>query len=167
MHTQMSLTSRGGQSLTPLSVPVTASGIAFPSDVEHRFGNYTPQYFNPPGGERGGAAINISPQADERFINWMRLSAMPLFRKLWGKAYVDLKAGDVVTVTITNRYNTYAFNGKKSLVIGTTTWLGGRSVFLGIVYIAAGGVAMLLGFVYTVVAIVKPRKFGDISVLMK
>jgi len=37
-----------------------------------------------------------TPKTDERFINWMRIAALPNFRKLWGKIDTDLKKGDVV-----------------------------------------------------------------------
>ena len=37
-----------------------------------------------------------TPKSDERFINWMRLAALPDFRKLWGIIYTDLKKGDRV-----------------------------------------------------------------------
>lgn len=40
-------------------------------------------------------------------MNWMRIAALPRFRKLWGIIDADLKEGDVVQVTVVNRYNTY------------------------------------------------------------
>jgi len=36
-----------------------------------------------------------------------------------------------VEVTIDNRYNTYSFDGAKSIVLANTSWLGGRNIFLG------------------------------------
>lgn len=39
---------------------------------------------------------------DERFINWMKSSSQPSFKKLWGIVNQDLEAGDY-TISITNQ----------------------------------------------------------------
>jgi hypothetical protein len=41
--------------------------------------------------------IQGSPKTDERFINWMRIAALPNFRKLWGRIETDLQKGDTVS----------------------------------------------------------------------
>lgn len=92
------------------TLPVSDKGIAFKSDVKYRFANYTPTFFNPIlNSLRGGfnlsaASGGATPKENERFINWMRVSALPKFRKLWGKIETDLKKGDVITINIVNRY---------------------------------------------------------------
>lgn len=160
----LELQASGTNTLQPL--PVDDKGIAFQADIDHRYANYTPKNFNPiPNQYCGGAQINGTPQQDERFINWMRISALPRFRKLWGKINSDLKAGDIVRVAAVNQYNTYSFDGQKSIVLGNTTWLGGRNVFLGTVFIVTGGLSLLLGLLYTVVVLVKPRKFADLNLI--
>jgi hypothetical protein len=74
---------------------------------------------------------------DERFVNWMRTSALPRFRKLWGRvdALADgraaLEAGDVVVVSVVNRWNTYSFDGKKALVLVGGARAGARAFFWG------------------------------------
>lgn len=91
--------------------------------------------------------IQLSEQED--LMVWMRTAALPRFRKLYGKIEVDLKAGDVINVTLQNNYNTYSFNGKKKLVLSTTNWLGGKHDFLGYVYLIVGGLCFFLAIFFT------------------
>jgi len=88
---------------------------------------------------------------------WMRTAALPTFRKLYGKIEVDLEANEVINVTLMNNYNTYSFNGKKKLVLSTTSWIGGRNDFLGIAYLTVGMICLALAMGFTVVYFVKPR----------
>eukprot|EP00798_Chlamydomonas_sp_ICE-L_P019868 gene19868-26562_t len=165
---------------------ISATGIAFEADIKYRFADIpaTNIYRNNANGsedltnikqfglnnlrpeDRGGGNITGTFKEDERFINWMRLAHMPKFRKLWGRINdQDLKKGDVLTVSIINQYNTYQFSGHKTLVLSTTTWLGGNSMFLGGAYVAVGGLSFVFAIVYFIITKVYPRKIGDISLL--
>jgi hypothetical protein len=155
----------------PTPVPVEWRGIALDSDVDRRYGPYYSEHFNPVlNATRGGGNltnptnpnVRLPVNQDERLLNWMRPAALPAFRKLWGR--VDgrgLRRGEVVTVTITNRWNAYAFGGQKAVVLGTTGWLGGKNPFLGAAYLAVGGASLLLGGAYWALKLAFPRKFGD------
>ena len=88
---------------------------------------------------------------------WMRLAALPTFRKLYGRIEEDLQENDNVTVNLLNNYNTYTFNGKKKLVLSTTSFLGGKNNFLGIAYLSVGSLCFFLAMVYFVMHIIKSR----------
>ena len=49
------------------------------------------------------------------------------------------------------------YDGTKSLLLSTHTVMGGRNPFLGIAYIVVGGLCILLGAMFTVTQLVKPR----------
>lgn len=49
------------------------------------------------------------------------------------------------------------YEGTKSIIITTKTVMGGRNPFLGIAYVVVGGVCILLGAVFTVTHLVRPR----------
>jgi hypothetical protein len=84
------------------------------------------------------------------------------FRKLWGRIDTPLKAGDKVEIKIANRWNTYSFQGRKSVVLGTTNWLGSQNPFLGIAFLSTGGVSLLMAAIYGLLRCFVPdRKFGD------
>lgn len=146
---------------------VNKKDISWKSDRENKFGKdvYPTNFQN--GTLKGGASLNplIPLSEQEDLIVWMRTAALPTFRKLYGKIEVDLQANDIIQVILENNYNTYSFNGKKKLVLSTTSWLGGKNDFLGIAYLTVGGLCFVLALTFTVVYLVKPRRLGDPSYL--
>ncbi|KAJ6891777.1 hypothetical protein NC651_025081 [Populus alba x Populus x berolinensis] len=146
-----------------MPLTVNKKGIAWKSDKEKRFGkDVFPKNFQG-GGLVGGAILNDSIPLSEQedLMVWMRTAALPTFRKLYGKIEVDLEAKEVINVTLDNNYNTYSFNGKKKLVLSTTSWIGGRNDFLGIAYLTVGMICFALSMGFTIVYFVKPRRLGD------
>jgi hypothetical protein len=102
---------------------------------------------------------------DEDLIVWMRTAALPHFRKLYGKIEQNLDANTMLNVTINNVYNTYSFGGKKRLVLSTTSWLGGKNNFLGILYITMGSISISYAFIYFAGHLSYPRCVFHIHVL--
>jgi hypothetical protein len=49
------------------------------------------------------------------------------------------------------------YGGTKSIVISTRTVMGGKNPFLGIAYIVVGGLCIILGAIFTVAHLIKPR----------
>ncbi|KAL0696382.1 hypothetical protein Bca4012_063562 [Brassica carinata] len=141
--------------------------ILFLLSKEHKFGNKVfPKNFQK-GNLTSGATLNpdIPLSEQEDLIVWMRTAALPTFRKLYGKIETDLENGHTIHVTLHNNYNTYSFSGKKNLVLSTTSWLGGKSDFLGIAYLTVGGICFFLALTCTMMYLVKPRRLGDPSYL--
>jgi len=145
------------------SLPVNKKEISWKSDRDHKFGKdvYPKNFQNGTliGGASLDATIPLSKQED--LIVWMRTAALPTFRKLYGRIEEDLQENDTITVNLLNNYNTYTFNGKKKLVLSTTSFLGGKNNFLGIAYLTVGGLCFFLAMVFFLVHIIKPRPLGD------
>ncbi|TVU44709.1 hypothetical protein EJB05_04175 [Eragrostis curvula] len=137
--------------------------ISWKSDREHKFGkNVYPSNFQN-GSLIGGGKLNpdIPLSEQEDLIVWMRTSALPKFRKLYGVIEDDLQVEETITVLITNNYNTYGFGGKKSIVLSTTTWLGGKNDFLGYAYIVTGSVSIFMAILFALIHVKYPRPPGD------
>lgn len=134
---------------------VNKKGISWKSDREHKFGKdiypYNFQNGTLIGGARLDPLIPLSEQED--LIVWMRTAALPTFRKLYGRIEVDLHANDYITVKIQNNYNVYSFGGKKSLVLSTTSWLGGKNDFMGKIYVVTGALCIFLALVFLILHI--------------
>ncbi|PPR86115.1 hypothetical protein GOBAR_AA34585 [Gossypium barbadense] len=111
---------------------VNRKNIAWKSDREHKFGKNVYPFNFQNGTLIGGGKLNprIPLSDQEDLIVWMRTSALPSFRKLYGRIEKDLDVDDVVVVHLMNNYNTYSFGGiKKTRVIyhGTEQTIQGDS----------------------------------------
>ncbi|KAL1558867.1 ALA-interacting subunit 3 [Salvia divinorum] len=150
-----------------VALPINKKGIAWESDRTHKFGDnvYSKNFQNRSLVGGGKLIDNIPLNQQEDLLVWMRTAALPNFRKLYGRIETDLEVNEIIKVVIQNNYNTYSFNGKKKLVISTTTWIGGKNDFLGMVYIIVGGVCLLIALVFITVYLIKPRPLGDPSYL--
>lgn len=49
------------------------------------------------------------------------------------------------------------YSGTKSILISTRTVVGGKNPFMGIAYVIVGGICIVLGTLFTVAHLVKPR----------
>ncbi|KAI9364410.1 CDC50/LEM3 family [Zopfochytrium polystomum] len=162
------------------------TGIAWPSDASKfqradalaALPNVNTAVFPPPAWVRGfpggrdfSHGYNASNFPDlgtmERFQVWMRPAGLPTFRKLWGRTAADgpgVAAGRY-NVSIVQNFDVTTFGGTKSIVISTVSFLGGKNPFLGAAYVVVGVVCWVLGLVFLLRHMAKPRKLGDYNYL--
>jgi len=100
--------------------------------------------------------------SDEDFIVWMRVAALPRFKKLYRKIPANkLKPGATYSLIIQNRFPVKDFGGTKTFVLSTTSWIGGKNNFLGIAYIVVGIICVALAIIFLVKHLISPRILGD------
>ncbi|KAF7543029.1 hypothetical protein G7Z17_g11083 [Cylindrodendrum hubeiense] len=95
------------------------------------------------------------------FQVWMRTAGLPSFSKLYQRNNTDSMTAGRYEVIVDDYFPTTKYKGTKSIIITTRTVMGGRNPFLGIAYVVVGGVCILLGTIFTVTHLIRPRKLGD------
>ncbi|KAI8987486.1 ligand-effect modulator 3 family [Mycotypha africana] len=156
------------------TIKLSTSGIAWPSDRK-KYGktSYAMSEIVPPPNWSlrypNGQYSDQYPPPDlstmERLHVWMHVAALPDFRKIWARNdNTTIEAGRY-RIAIDMNFDTLQYGGEKWLVLTTTTAMGGRNPYLGIAYMAVGGLCILLGIILTIRHLVKPRKLGDESYL--
>lgn len=108
----------------------------------------------------------ISSTADEHFIVWMRVAALPTFRKLYGRINEKVAAGTTLTFTVASNYRVASFEGKKAIVVSTVSFLGGKNAFIPIAYIVVGALCIGLALLFGVKQFFGGRRLGDTQFLV-
>jgi len=98
---------------------------------------------------------------DEAFQVWMRLAGLPTFSKLAQRNDTEPMIVGTYSVDIDHHFNVTEYGGTKSIIISTRTVMGGKNPFLGVAYVVVGGICIVLGALFTVTHLIKPRKLGD------
>ncbi|EME86631.1 uncharacterized protein MYCFIDRAFT_70555 [Pseudocercospora fijiensis CIRAD86] len=161
-----------GESSSNITYNMTNDGIAWSSDRDlYGKSPYTDdQVVPPPNWRERYPEYNASfPQPNlktwEEFHVWMRTAGLPTFSKLALRNDNESMAIGRYEIRIHDYFPVTVYDGTKSILISTRTVMGGRNPFLGIAYIVVGGLCILLGGLFTVTQLIKPRKLGDHSYL--
>jgi len=91
---------------------------------------------------------------DPRFMTWMSIAPFPTFRKLWGVIHEDLPAGQY-HFQIASRWA--QIDGDKAVVLSTSSWAGGRNIFLGVLFLVLAGVTAIIPLVFCIGARLRPQ----------
>ncbi|KAJ5293318.1 JAB1/Mov34/MPN/PAD-1 [Penicillium atrosanguineum] len=143
---------------------MTTKGIAWQSDKDLiKTTKYKPGEVDPPPNWVGYNYTESIPDLheNEEFMVWMRTAGLPAFSKLSRRNDDDAMKPGRYELSINYRFNVTEYAGTKSILLSTRTALGGKNPFMGIAYVVVGGVCVLLGALFTVAHLVRPRKLGD------
>lgn len=139
-----------------MPVQMTSTDITWSTDIERKFNN-------PANNTASRGVRTVSDLKNPDFINWMRTSAFPSFRKLY--RIIDIPLRGNYSVHVANNFNVSKFGGQKFVILSTTSWLGGKNNFLGITYIIVGAFCLLLSAIFFLKNLIKPRLPGDVQYL--
>ena len=98
---------------------------------------------------------------DEHFMVWMRTSALPTFRKLYGRIHRNFKKGDVITFQVDANFLVRSFNADKAIIITSEGQFGAKNPNLGIAYIVVGSLSLFLGVLFALKQLIRPRPLGS------
>ncbi|CAN0189423.1 unnamed protein product [Ascophyllum nodosum] len=117
---------------------------------------------------------------DEHFIVWMRTAGLSKFRKLYGRrttysgtthvhaCRIDdgLVGGDTLNFTINSNFIVDYFDGTKSIVVSTTSSLGGQNTYWAQSFLSLGIILLVLALLIAVKHKLRPRRMGEMSQLL-
>ncbi|KAL7676415.1 hypothetical protein ACOME3_002668 [Neoechinorhynchus agilis] len=144
-------------------------GIAWITDRLYKFhnpargfgGTVRPPYWRINIDQLGAGSDNGVGYENEDFMVWMRTAAMPDFRKLYARlpsseqvnsSSNSITAGNY-TLRIVYNYPVHEFKGRKTFIMSTTSWLGGKNSFLGYAYIVMGVLCTVTGTLFLILHI--------------
>lgn len=141
-----------------ISVSMTNEGIAWPSDIERKYGHLTTKALintvKPPNWPLPVQAQTTNPfKSYEELMVWMRIAALPNFRKLHRiildeGVFIDGLPAGVYNILINYTYPVTSFNGRKILILSNSSWMGGKNITLGVTFLLTGSLHLLFGFIF-------------------
>jgi len=130
----------------------TKNNIAWSSDTNYKYLPVLPGYRSYPNSYYNENGHIIPQTNDTDFIVWMRTAALPSFRKLHRIINIGMDP-DTYIFQIVQNYPVLTFGGTKSVILSTSSWIGGKNMFLGICYLVVGGLGLILAFAFFITAL--------------
>ncbi|VDB90122.1 unnamed protein product [Peniophora sp. CBMAI 1063] len=146
---------------------LTDKGISWPKESNKYVAqpNYNVDEITPPPNwalryPNGYANASDIPNlaADEHFQVWMRNSGTPTFSKLYARNDDDTLRAGTYDLIINLNYPVREWSGKKSIVLTTVAWIGGKNAFLGWSYVAASAFIVLLACIAAIRNFIRPLR---------
>ncbi|KAJ9604568.1 alkylphosphocholine resistance protein lem3 [Cladophialophora chaetospira] len=97
----------------------------------------------------------------EEFQVWMRTAGLPTFSKMALRNDNETMTAGIYQMEIYDFFPVEVYDGTKSILISTRSVVGGKNSFLGIAYVAIGGLCIVLGVLFTVAHLIRPRNLYD------
>jgi len=98
---------------------------------------------------------------NEHFIVWMRVAALPNFRKLYGWINQEIPEGTELQFKIVNNWEISSFKGRKSLVVSKANAFGGKNDYMGSYYFAVGWFCIAMALFFALKQSFRPRRIAD------
>lgn len=143
---------------------ISLTGIAWPTDKNVKFNNpasfantIKPAYWQRNVSELDPLNPDNNGYENEGLIVWMRTAAFPTFRKPYGRITNGVPAG-TYAITVSYNYPVTTFSGTKRFILTTTSWIGGKNMFLGIAYIVVGSLCFITAIALCVVHNITKKK---------
>lgn len=139
------------------NLSIIRTGIAWPTDHNQKFNNpanfddsVQPPYWQSTVNDLDSGDQQNNGYENEGLIVWMRTAAFPTFRKPYGRITSGVPSGDY-TITVEYSFPVVAFDGTKRFILSTTSWIGGKNLFLGVGYIVVGGFCFITAIALCIV----------------
>ena len=144
-------------------IAINETNIAWEVDRQFKFVN--PEDYPEGCGTKGYCLYQMHPDivtreegvTNEHYMVWMRLNALPTFRKLYGRIDRDIPAGTDVFLRVESRFPVWSFNGTKTIILASESWTGANMMGFGVIYMSCGLVALFVAIAVAVKMIVRPR----------
>jgi hypothetical protein len=95
---------------------------------------------------------------------WMRIAALPNFRKVWGRINSEVSPG-IYNLTIKNRkinsnieYNISQFGASKKFLLAESNEFGSKNLVMSISYLTVGAACIVFTIVFGIMKIQKMRR---------